>query len=153
MPSHETIDIEVEEISTKKAGPTSTESNTSNAAPSPHTSEYDQQGTSPFPSSAEDMPDLGDLKDIFNGMSGMNIPDLSKLPGLTWRQRLSLKFLSLSQRNSSLRFLRSKWSIPLWGVLVVLFLVLAIFVAVLFGIYKILRALINVYTEPFKRNG
>ena len=93
---------------------------------------------------AEGMPDLSAMF----GKSGM--PDLSKIPGLTLRQRLTFKIVGLMS-NPKLRFLKSKWSIPLWGVIAILVLTIILSLGILFLIFKLLKAILTPYINIFRK--
>jgi len=133
----QTIEAEVKVVSTKK----------SNNAKATKPNKSNQQADNPFAnmSGMEGMPDLSAMF----GKDGM--PDLSKIPGLPLRQRLTFKVLSLLA-NPKLRFLKSKWSIPLWGVIAIVILALTLCAGILFLAYKILKAILTPYINLFRKN-
>jgi hypothetical protein len=90
---------------------------------------------------------MPDLSAMF-GKSGM--PDLSKIPGLSLRQRLTFKILGLLT-NPKLRFLKSKWSIPIWGVIAIFVLTIILCAGFIFLIYKLLKAILSPYFSLFSR--
>lgn len=133
------IEADVEVVSSKK----------SNKKKQPKTHSEKKQPNNPFPGmanigGAEGMPDLS----AFFGKDGM--PDLSKIPGLSLRQRLTFKVVGLLS-NPKLRFLKSKWSIPIWGIFAIFIIALVICAAIAFLIYKLIRAIINPYINIFRR--
>ena len=128
-----TIEAEVEVVSsTKTKKPKST----------PHS----QQADNPFAgmSGMEGMPDLSAMF----GSNGM--PDLSKIPGLSLRQRLTFKVVGLMS-NPKLKFLKSKWSIPIWGIIVIAILAIALTAGLLFLIFKLLKAILTPYINIFRK--
>jgi hypothetical protein len=136
-----TIEAEVEVVSSKKSNkPRPSKPATKN-----------QQADNPFAGmagmgGAGGMPDLSAMF----GKSGM--PDLSKIPGLSLRQRLTFKIVGLLT-NPKLRFLKSKWSIPLWGIIAVFLLAIILMAGFLFLIFKLLKAIFTPYINIFRKKG
>ncbi len=92
----------------------------------------------------EGMPDLSAMF----GKNGM--PDLSKIPGIPLKQRLMFKFMGLLN-SPKLRFLKSKWSIPIWGIVAILVLGLILTLGLVFLVFKLLKALLSPYLNLFKK--
>jgi len=133
-----TIEAEVEVVSSKKSNKTKP------AKPAIK----NQQAENPFAGmgGAGGMPDLSAMF----GKNGM--PDLSKIPGLSMRQRLTFKIVGLLT-NPKLRFLKSKWSIPIWGLLAILILFLILTAGFIFLIFKLLKAILTPYLNIFRKKG
>jgi hypothetical protein len=143
-PKPKTIEAEVEVVSSKK----------SNKPKPSKPSTQDQQAENPFAGmggmgGAAGMNGMPDLSAMF-GKNG--IPDLSKIPGLSLRQRLTFKLVGLLS-NPRLRFLKTKWSIPIWGLIAVFVLVIVLCAAFLFLIFKLLRAILTPYINIFRKKG
>ena len=143
-PKPKTIEAEVEVVSSTKSN-----------KPRPSKPTKQEQADNPFPGmagmggmggGANGMPDLSAMF----GKSGM--PDLSKVPGLSWRQRMTFKVVGLLS-NPKLKFLKSKWSIPIWGLLAVIIIAILFCAAFLFLIYKLLKAILTPYINLFRRKG
>jgi len=137
-----TIEAEVEVVSSskKKNKKSSAQSNTQN-----------QQANNPFAGmggmgGADGMPDISAMF----GKNGM--PDLSKIPGLSLRQRLTFKVVGLMS-NPKLQFLKSKWSIPIWGIVAVIILGIALAAGLLFLVFKLLKAILTPYINIFRKKG
>jgi len=92
------------------------------------------------------MQGMPDLSAMF-GKNGM--PDLSKIPGLSLKHRITFKLMSLLN-NPKLRFLKSRWSMPIWGLMAILVIALALVAGVIFLIYKLIILLIKNYSPPNK---
>lgn len=116
----------------------------------------DQQADNPFAAfgaggmggmGGAGMDGMPDLSALF-GKDGM--PDLSKMPGIPLKQRLMFKFMRLLS-SPKLRFLKSKWSFPIWGVIAIVVVGLLLTVGVVFLLFKLLRALLGPYLDIFKR--
>lgn len=147
MPKKEpkTIEAEVEVVSSKK----------SNKAKPSKPAKNNPQADNPFAGmagmggmgGAGGMNGMPDLSAMF-GENGM--PDLSKIPGLSLRQRLTFKLVGLLS-NPKLRFLKSKWSIPLWGILAVFVLAIVLCAALVILFYKLLKALLTPYINLFHK--
>lgn len=133
----ETIEAEVEVVSTKKSKKPTTKN------PQPE-NPFAGMGGMGGMGAAGGMPDLSAMF----GKNGM--PDLSKIPGLSFRQRLTFKIVGLLA-NPKLRFLKSKWSIPLWGLIAVIVLAIIIIAGITLLIFKLLKALITPYINLFKK--
>jgi hypothetical protein len=131
----ETIEAEVEVVSSKKSKKSATKN---------------PQSENPFAGMGSMGADRGmpDLSAIF-GKSGM--PDLSKIPGLSLRQRLTFKLVGLLS-NPKLRFLKSKWSIPIWGLIALIVLAFIIVAGLVLLIVKLLKAILTPYINLFKKN-
>lgn len=140
-----TIEAEVEVVSsTKTKKPKPKPSKQSNP------SSENQQADNPFAGMGgmgAGMDGMPDLSAMF-GKSGM--PDLSKIPGLSLRQRLTFKLVGLLS-NPKLRFLKSKWSIPLWGIIAILILTVILAFGLLFLIFKLLKAILTPYINIFRK--
>ena len=137
----QTIEADVEVVSSTKSKKSKANKSASNQA--------NQQDDNPFAKMGamggmEGMPDLSAMF----GKSGM--PDLSKIPGLTLRQRLTFKIVGLMS-NPKLRFLKSKWSIPLWGIIAILVLTIILSLGILFLIFKLLKAILTPYINIFRK--
>ena len=102
-----------------------------------------EQAENPF-AGMDGMPDLSAMF----GKDGM--PDLSKMPGIPLKQRLMFKFMKLAS-NPKLRFLKSKWSIPIWGVIAIIIVALLLTVGVILLILKLLKTLLTPYISIFKK--
>lgn len=128
-----TIEAEVEIVSSKKSD-------------KPKTPKPASKQENPFAGmgGANGMPDISAMF----GKNGM--PDLSKIPGLSWRQRLTFKVVGLLN-NPKLRFLKSKWSIPIWGIVAILILGLILTLGLLFLVYKLLKAILTPYINIFRK--
>ncbi len=133
-----TIEAEVEVVSSTKS--------TKPKSAKPATQSGNSQADNPFAGMAgmDGMPDLSAML----GKNGM--PDLSKIPGLSLRQRLTFKIAGLMS-NPKLRFLKSKWSIPIWGALAILVVGLILAAGLLFLVFKLLRAILTPYINIFRK--
>lgn len=142
MSSKKTYEAEVEVVSTKKS-----------AKPKPtKPAKKAPQPDNPFAAfgaggGAAGMAGMPDLSALF-GKNGM--PDLSKMPGIPFKQRMMFKFMGLFN-NPKLRFLKSKWSIPIWGVIAILVLALILSVGLIFLVFKLFKALLTPYFNLFKK--
>ncbi|MGJ8655763.1 MAG: hypothetical protein ACSHX6_04860 [Akkermansiaceae bacterium] len=135
-----TIEAEVEVVSstkTKKPKP-------SNPSPNNQQAENPFAGMGGMGAGMDGMPDLSAMF----GKNGM--PDLSKIPGLSLRQRLTFKVVGLLS-NPKLRFLKSKWSIPLWGIIAIVVLTVILAFGLLFLTYKLLKAILTPYLNIFRK--
>jgi hypothetical protein len=133
-----TIEAEVEVVSSRK-------SNRPKPA-KPATKASNQQASNPFAG----MGGAGGMPDI-SAMFGKNgMPDLSKIPGLSLRQRLTFKIVGLIS-NPKLRFLKSKWSIPIWGIIAVLALTGILAAGFVFLIFKLLKTVLTPYINIFSK--
>ncbi len=132
-----TIEADVEVISSKKAKKAKPQSKPKKK----------QQADNPFANIAgmEGMPDLSAMF----GANGM--PDLSKLPGLSLKQRITFKAMGLLS-SPKLRFLKSKWSIPIWGVIAILLFAVILAAGAIFLLYKILKLILTPYVNLFRKN-
>ncbi len=137
-PKPKTIEAEVEVVSSTKS------KKPKPAKPATKT----QQADNPFAG----MGGTGGMPDL-SAMFGKNgMPDLSKIPGLSLRQRLTFKIVGLLS-NPRLRFLKSKWSIPLWGLLAVLALTIILAASFIFLIFKLLKTVLTPYINIFSKKG
>jgi hypothetical protein len=137
-PKPKTIEAEVEVVSSTKSNKPKP------AKPATKT----QQADNPFAG----MGGMGGMPDL-SAMFGKNgMPDLSKIPGLSLRQRLTFKIVGLLS-NPRLRFLKSKWSIPLWGLLAVLALTIILAASFIFLIFKLLKTVLTPYINIFSKKG
>ena len=127
-----TIEAEVEVVSSTKSN-------------KPKSNTHSQQADNPFAG----MGGMPDLSAMF-GKNGM--PDLSKIPGLSLRQRLTFKVVGLMS-NPKLRFLKSKWSIPIWGIIVIIILAIALTAGLFLLIFKLLKAILTPYINIFRKKG
>ena len=133
----QTIEADVEVVSTKK----------SKKAKPQSSKKTQQQADNPFTG----MPGMESMPD-FSALFGENgIPDISKLPGLSLKQRITFKIMGLLN-SPKLQFLKSKWSIPIWGVLFILLLALILIAGLFFLIYKLLKAILTPYINLFRKN-
>ena len=137
------IEADVEVVSSKKtksAKPKSTNKTQKQQAKK-------QQANNPFAgmSGMEGMPDLSAMF----GKNGM--PDLSKMPGLSLKHRITFKLMSL-MNSPKLRFLKSKWSMPIWGIIAILLLAVILVAGIIFLIYKLLKAILTPYINLFRKN-
>jgi len=149
MSNKKTIEADVEVVSSTKSRKQKPAQPSKQSKPSQ--SAQKPQADNPFAAfgagaagGAQGMPDLSALF----GKDGM--PDLSKIPGIPLKQRLMFKFMGLLN-NPKIRFLRSKWSIPLWGIIAILVIALALTAGLLFLVYKLIRALLSPYFQLFKK--
>ena len=142
-----TIEAEVEVVSSKK----------SNKPKPAKPATQNQQADNPFAGMAGmggmgGMGGAGGMPDL-SAMFGKNgMPDLSKIPGLSLRQRLTFKIVGLLT-NPKLRFLKSKWSIPLWGIIAVFVLAIILMAGFIFLIFKLLKAILTPYINIFSKKG
>jgi hypothetical protein len=135
-----TIEAEVEVVSSRK-------SNKPKPA-KPATKADNQEANNPF----NGMGGTGGMPDL-SAMFGKNgMPDLSKIPGLSLRQRLTFKIVGLIS-NPKLRFLKSKWSIPIWGIIAVLALSGILVAGFVFLIFKLLKTVLTPYIKIFSKKG
>ncbi len=142
-PKPKTIEAEVEIVSSKKSNKPKPAKPASQAG--------NQQADNPF-AGMGGMGGAGGMPDL-SAMFGKNgMPDLSKIPGLSLRQRLTFKIVGLLT-NPKLRFLKSKWSIPLWGIIAVFVLAIILAAGLLFLIFKLLRAILTPYINIFSKKG
>jgi hypothetical protein len=140
-PKPKTIEAEVEVVSSTKS------KKPKPAKPATKT----QQADNPF-AGMGGMGGTGGMPDL-SAMFGKNgMPDLSKIPGLSLRQRLTFKIVGLLS-NPRLRFLKSKWSIPLWGLLAVLALTIILAASFIFLIFKLLKTVLTPYINIFSKKG
>jgi len=133
-----TIEADVEVVSSKKTN---------------NTKKAKKQEDSPFAGmpGMEGMAGMQGMPDL-SAMFGKNgMPDLSKIPGLSLKHRITFKLMSLLN-NPKLRFLKSRWSMPIWGLMAILVIALALVAGVIFLIYKLLKALITPYINIFRKN-
>ncbi len=136
-----TIEAEVEVVSSKK----------SNKPKPAKPATKNQQADNPF-AGMGGMGGAGGMPDL-SAMFGKNgMPDLSKIPGLSLRQRLTFKIVGLLS-NPKLRFFKSKWSIPIWGIVAVLVLAVVLAAGFLFLIFKLLKAIFTPYINIFRKKG
>ena len=133
-----TIEADVEVVSSKKS---------KKAKPQSKKKAQQQPADNPFAGMAG-MDGMPDLSAMF-GSNGM--PDMSKLPGLPLKQRIMFKVMGLLN-NPKLQFLKSKWSVPIWGVIFILLLAVILTAGVLFLIYKLLKAILSPYINLFRKN-
>jgi len=135
----QTIEADVEVVSSKKSNnPKSSQSK-------------NQQTDNPF-AGMGGMPNMEGMPDL-SAMFGKNgMPDLSKIPGLSLRQRLTFKIVGLLS-NPKLRFLKSKWSIPLWGIIGIVLLAVILCLGIIFLIFRLLKALLTPYINIFRKKG
>jgi len=128
------IEAEAEVISTKKKKSTNRH-NTGSTKP-----KQNPQPDNPFAGMAgmEGMPDLASM---FNN-GGM--PDLSKLPGLPLKQRIMFKLMCWSS-SPKLRFLKSRWSAPIWGIIALVIFAIVLIFGTLFLVWKLLKAILSAY--------
>jgi len=132
------IEADVEVVSSKK---------TKSAKPQSTNKAKKQQADNPFAgmSGMEGMPDLSAMF----GKNGM--PDLSKMPGLSLKHRITFKLMSL-MNSPKLRFLKSKWSMPIWGIIAILLLTVILVAGIIFLIYKLVKAILTPYINLFRKN-
>jgi len=133
----QTIEADVEVVSSKQ----------SKKAKPQAKKKSQQQPDNPFAgmSGMEGMPDLSAMF----GKNGM--PDMSKLPGLSLKQRITFKVMGL-YNSPKLQFLKSKWSIPIWGVIFVILLAFVLAAGILFLAYRLLKAILSPYINLFRKN-
>lgn len=95
---------------------------------------------------AEGMPDLSAMFGAggAGGPGAGGMPDLSKLPGLSWKQRMTFKLMKWGS-SPKLRFLKSKWCMPLWGLIAVILLALGLVAIVVLLAWKLLRYIFLTY--------
>ncbi len=141
MSNKKTYEAEVEVVSSKK-------SEKQKPAKPAKPAQKAQQPDNPFAAfGAGGMNGMPDLSALF-GKDGM--PDLSKIPGIPFKQRMMFKFMGLIN-SPKLRFLRSKWSIPIWGVIAILAVGLILTAGLVFLVFKLLKALLTPYFNLFKK--
>ncbi len=128
--SKKVIEAEVKVISSKKS------TKAKQSKPAPKKPSKNQQTDNPFAAFGA------------GGANGM--PDLSKLPNLPLKPRIMFKLMSLLG-NPKLRFLKSKWSIPIWGLIAVVVLGLILTVGVTLLIFKLLKVLLSPYARLFQK--
>jgi len=143
MSSKDTYEAEVEVVSTKK----STKQKPTKPAKQAKKAPQADNPFAAFGAGGAGMEGMPDLSALF-GKDGM--PDLSKIPGIPLKQRLMFKFMGLLN-SPKLRFLKSKWSIPIWGVIAILVLGLLLTVGLVFLVFKLLKALLTPYFNLFKK--
>ncbi len=138
--SKKVIEADVEVISSKKSN------KAKQTKPATKKPNKNAQADNPFAAfaGADGMPDLSAMF----GAGGM--PDLSKMPGIPLKQRIIFKVMTLLG-SPKLRFLKSKWSIPIWGVIAIVVLALILTLGLVFLVFKLLKAILSPYIGLFKR--
>ena len=101
------------------------------------------------------MPNAGGTDNPFAAFGGGGMPDLSAMAGmqggkLPLKMRIMTKLAGLAMNPKFSRFLQKKWW-PLWVVVGILLSGFIVIGAVFFLIWKMIKAIIDAYTDMFKK--
>lgn len=142
--SKDPIEAEVEVVSTSKS---------KSKKPKSKPTQNKQQEENPFAAFGAGGAGMEGMPDLSAMFGGGGMPDLSKLPGLPLKQRIMFKVMGWLN-SPKLRFLKSKWSIPIWGLIAIAVLAIALTLGLIFLAFKLIKALLKPYFQLFskKRN-